>query len=56
MNTIQDELELAVKDKQTQAAELFEAAKLQSAMVFGLDDKPIAGIFFFHRSYHLFIG
>lgn len=56
MNTVQDELESAVKDKQTQAAELFEAAKLQSAMVFGLNDEPIAGIFFFYRSYHLFIS
>ena len=41
---MQLEIDLTIKDKQTQAAELFEAAKLQSAMVFGLDDEPIAGI------------
>ena len=44
MNIVQKEMNLAVKGKQTQAAELFEAAKLQSAMVFGIGDKPIAGI------------
>ena len=41
---MQIEVDSAVKDKQTQIAKLFEAAKLQSAMIFGLDDKPIAGI------------
>lgn len=56
MNTVQDKLESAIKDKQTWGVELFEAAKLQSAMVFGLDDETIAGIFFFYRSYHLFIS
>lgn len=43
-NTVQTELDSAIKDKQLQAAELFEVAKLQSAMVFGLDDEPIASI------------
>lgn len=37
-------MNLAIKNKQTQAAELFEAAKLQSKMVYGLDDKSISDI------------
>lgn len=44
MNSVQKNLDSAVKDKQAQAAELFEAAKLQSGMVYGLDDEPIAGV------------
>lgn len=44
INEMQNELDLAIKDKQTQAIELFKATKLQSTMVFGLDDKQIAGI------------
>lgn len=43
-NTIQAKLDLAVKDKQLQVLELFAVVKLQNAMVFGLDDKPIVGI------------
>ena len=41
---VKNELSLAVKDKQAQAAELFEAVRLQRAMVFELDDEPIPGI------------
>lgn len=33
-----------VKDKQAQAAQLFEAARLQRGMVFKLDDKSIPEI------------
>lgn len=44
MDAIQKNLDSAVKDKQAQAAELFEAAKLQSEMVYGLDDEPISGV------------
>ncbi len=44
VNEVQLEVDSAVKDKQTQAAELFEAAKLQSAIGFGLYDESIAGI------------
>lgn len=44
LNAVQKELANAVKSKETQAAELFEAAWLQRAMVFELDDEPIPGI------------
>ena len=44
VNKVQLEIDSAVKDKQTQIAELFGPTKLQSAMVFGLDNKPITGI------------
>lgn len=43
-NIVQAELDSAVKNKQSQVAKWFEAAKLQSAMVFGQDNKPIIGI------------
>ncbi len=43
-NIVQTELDLAIKDKQSQATKRFEVAKLQSTMVFGLDDESIAGI------------
>ena len=33
-----------MKDKQAQVAELFEATRLQRAIVFKLDDKSIPGI------------
>lgn len=33
-----------VKSQQAKAAELFESARVQSAMVFGLDDEPIPGV------------
>lgn len=41
---MQLEVDLAIKDKQMQTIELFGEVKLQSTIVFGLDDKPIAGI------------
>lgn len=43
---VKNKLSLAVKDKQAQAAKLFEAARLQKAMVFEFDDEPIPGIDF----------
>lgn len=41
---VDEELESQVKSSQVRAAELFESAHLQSAMVFGLDDEPIPGV------------
>ena len=41
METVQKDLDEQVKDKKANAAEMFEAARLQSDMVFGLDDEPI---------------
>ena len=41
---MKNELSLVVKDKQAQTAELFEAARLQRAMVFELDNKSIPQI------------
>ena len=38
---VKNELSTAVKDKQAQAAELFEAARIQRVMVFELDDESI---------------
>ncbi len=43
-NIVQTELDLAIKDRQSQAGKLFGVAKLQITIVFGLDDEPIAGI------------
>lgn len=44
VKTVKKELDKQVKTKQAQTAELFEAARVQSAMVFGLDDEPIPGV------------
>lgn len=41
---INEELKSQVKSTQAKAAELYKSARLQSTMVFGLDDKPIAGV------------
>lgn len=44
IKAVDEELESQVKSSQAKAAELFESARLQSAMVFGLDDEPIPGV------------
>lgn len=44
MEMVQKDIDVAVKDKRAYAAEMFEAAKLQSDMVFGSDDEPIPGL------------
>lgn len=44
METVQKDLDEQVKAKRANAAEKFETARLQSDMVFGLDDEPIPGI------------
>lgn len=44
LKTVKKELDKQVKTKQAQTAELFEAARVQSAMVFGLDDELIPGV------------
>lgn len=41
---MQNKLDLAIKNKQLQAAKLFKVAKLQNVMVFGLEDELIASI------------
>lgn len=41
---VDEELESQVKSTQAKAAKLYKSARLQSAMVFGLDDEPIAGV------------
>lgn len=41
---VKNEFSLAIKNKQISAAEFFEMAKLQKAMVFELDNKFILGI------------
>ena len=41
---VKNKLSTAVKDKQAQAAEFFEAARIQRAMVFELDDESIPGV------------
>ena len=44
MDAVQKNLDSAVKDKRAQAAELFEATKLQKEMVYSLDDELISGV------------
>lgn len=44
IKAVDEELESQVKSIQAEAAELYESARLQSAMVFGLDDEPIPGV------------
>lgn len=44
IKTDQKDLNEQVKNKKANAAEMFKAARLQSNIVFGLDDKPIPGI------------
>ena len=44
IKAVDQELETQVKSQQAKAAELFESARAQSAMVFGLDDEPIPGV------------
>ncbi|MCJ1348862.1 hypothetical protein MMC31_007095, partial [Peltigera leucophlebia] len=44
IKAVGQELETQVKSQQAKAAELFESACVQSAMVFGLDDEPIPGV------------
>ena len=44
MDAIQKKLDSTVKDKRAQAAELFEAAKLQSEIVYSLDIEPILSV------------
>ncbi len=41
---VKNKLSTAVKDKQAQTAEFFEAARIQRAMVFELDDESIPGV------------
>lgn len=41
---VDEELKSQVKSLQAKAVELFESARLQSAMVFGLNDEPIPGV------------
>lgn len=41
---VKKKLDTQVKSQKEHAAELYEAARLQSAMAFGLDDKPILGV------------
>lgn len=43
---VKNEFLLVLKDKQAQAAKLFEAARLQKAMVFEFDNESIPGIDF----------
>lgn len=44
VNKVQLEIDSDIKDQQIQATKLFETIKLQSAIVFGLDNKPITSI------------
>lgn len=44
LKVVDDELANQVKTQKAKAAELFQSARLQSALVFGLDDEPILGI------------
>lgn len=44
MKTVQKNLDDQVKDKRANAAEMFEAARLQSNIIFHLDDESIPGI------------
>lgn len=44
VKAIQDELDEQVKTSKAKSAELYESARVQSAMVFGLDDEPIPGV------------
>lgn len=41
---MENEIKQSEQSKDAQAAELFEAARIQKAMVFELDDELIAGI------------
>lgn len=41
---VENEIKQSKQSKDAQAAELFEAARVQKAIVFELDDEPIAGI------------
>lgn len=44
VKAVQDELDEQVKTSKAKSSELYETARLQSAMVFGLDDEPIPGV------------
>ena len=44
LKMVEKELDTQVKSQKEHAAELYEAARLQSAMAFGLDNKPILGV------------
>lgn len=44
LKMVEEALDTQVKSQKEHAVELYEAARLQSAMAFGLDDKPILGV------------
>lgn len=44
IKAVQDELDEQVKSSKAKSAELYESARIQSAMVFGLDDELIPGV------------
>lgn len=44
IKAVDHELDAQVKSQQAKAAELFESACVQSAMVFGFDDEHITGV------------
>ena len=44
IKTVEEEIANQVKTQQAKAVELFESARLESSMVFGIDDEPIPGV------------